>query len=62
MDAYRDEISWPYCGEIDVLEGVGREIDDETGDGINHASCHTRAYYFKQGNHISNTIEVKGLG
>jgi beta-glucanase (GH16 family) len=60
-DAYRDEISWPYCGEIDVLECVGREIDDETGDGINHASCHTRAYYFKQGNHISNTIKMKNM-
>ena len=60
-DGYRDERSWPYCGEIDVLEGVGREIDDATGDGINHASCHTRAYYFKQGNHISNTIEVSDM-
>ena len=61
-DAYRDERSWPYCGEIDVLEGVGREIDDTTGNGINHASCHTRAFYFKQGNHISNTLEVGGMG
>jgi len=61
-DDYRDERSWPYCGEIDVLEGVGREIDDATGDGINHASCHTRAYYFKQGNHISNTKAVPGMG
>jgi beta-glucanase (GH16 family) len=33
-DAYRDEISWPYCGEIDVLECVGHEVDQETGDGI----------------------------
>uniref|UniRef100_UPI004048CFB9 family 16 glycosylhydrolase n=1 Tax=Roseivirga sp. TaxID=1964215 RepID=UPI004048CFB9 len=45
-DAYRDELSWPYCGEIDVLECVGSEIDDLTGNGINHASCHTRTYYF----------------
>lgn len=57
-DAYRDEKSWPYCGEIDVLEGVGREIDDATGNGQNHASCHTRAFYFKQGNHISSTRAV----
>jgi beta-glucanase (GH16 family) len=27
-DAYRDEISWPYCGEVDILECVGREIDN----------------------------------
>jgi hypothetical protein len=60
-DAYRDEISWPYCGEIDVLECVGREIDQDTGDGINHASCHTRAYYFKQGNHLTSTINVKNM-
>lgn len=60
-DAYIDEKSWPYCGEIDVLEGVGREIDDATGDGINHASCHTRAYYFKQGNHISTQRPVADM-
>ncbi|MCB9245050.1 MAG: family 16 glycosylhydrolase [Flavobacteriales bacterium] len=51
-DSYRDEISWPYCGEIDVLESVGFEMDPETGHGINHATCHTRSYYFKQGNQI----------
>ncbi|MEO0898286.1 MAG: glycoside hydrolase family 16 protein [Bacteroidota bacterium] len=60
-DDYVDELSWPYCGEIDVLECIGSEIDDETGDGINHASCHTRAYYFKNGNHITNTIPVKDM-
>ncbi|MEM8710276.1 MAG: glycoside hydrolase family 16 protein [Planctomycetota bacterium] len=60
-DDYRDEVSWPYCGEIDIMEAVGREIDDASGDGINHGSCHTRAYYFKQGNHISNTIPVEGM-
>lgn len=60
-DAYRDELSWPYCGEIDVLECVGREIDETSGDGINHASCHTRAYFFKQGNHITSTIPVKNM-
>ncbi len=60
-DSYRDEISWPYCGEIDVLECVGREIDELTGNGINHASCHTRAYYFKQGNQITSTIPVKNM-
>ena len=60
-DAYRDEISWPYCGEIDVLECVGYEIDDSTGDGINHATCHTRAYYFKQNNQIGSEIAVKNM-
>ncbi len=60
-DDYRDEVSWPYCGEIDIMEAVGHEIDDESGDGINHGSCHTRAFYFKQGNHISETIPVKSM-
>ena len=60
-DDYRDELSWPYCGEIDVLECVGSEIDDETGDGINHASCHTRTYYFKEGTHITAVTNVKDM-
>lgn len=60
-DSYRDELSWPYCGEVDILECIGKEIDDESGDGINHGSCHTRAYYFKINNHITNTIEVKDM-
>ena len=60
-DAYRDEVSWPYCGEIDVLECVGYEIDDATGNGMNHATCHTPAYYFKQGNQISADIAVENM-
>lgn len=61
-DSYRDEVSWPYCGEVDILETVGRELDDETGDGIAHFSVHTRAYYFKQGNEIKATKQIKQLG
>ena len=60
-DDYRDEISWPYCGEVDIMEAVGKEISDDTGNGINHGSCHTRAYYFKQGNHITNVLPVDGM-
>ena len=60
-DTYKDELSWPYCGEIDVLECVGYEINDTTGKGINHATCHTRAYYFKQGNQIGSEIEVDSM-
>jgi beta-glucanase (GH16 family) len=60
-DAYRDEVSWPYCGELDILENYGWEIDDDTGDGLTHFSCHTRAYYFKQGNHIAKRMHVKQL-
>jgi len=60
-DTYKDELSWPYCGEIDVLECVGYEINDTKGNGINHATCHTRAYYFKQGNQIGSEIEVDSM-
>ena len=60
-DDYRDELSWPYCGEIDVLECVGSEIEDATGKGINHASCHTRTYYFKEDTHITATIPIEDM-
>lgn len=60
-DSYRDELSWPYCGEIDILECVGYEINDTTGNGLNHATCHTPAYYFKQGNQISSVIEMENM-
>ena len=60
-ESYRDELSWPYCGEIDVLECVGYEINDTTGKGKNHSTCHTRAYYFKQGNQIGAEIEVDSM-
>lgn len=60
-DAYKDELSWPYCGEIDVLECVGYEINDSTGSGLNHATCHTRKYYFKQGNQIGADIKVDSM-
>ena len=60
-DVYEDELSWPYCGEIDVLECVGYEIDDETGSGLNHATCHTRAYYFKQGNQIGSEMKLDSM-
>lgn len=60
-DDYVDEISWPYCGEIDILESVGYEVNDETGDGIAHATVHTPAYYFKINNQISSTKEVKNI-
>ena len=60
-DAYIDELSWPYCGEIDIMESVGYEMDDETGDGTAHASVHCRAYYFKLGNHHTSVIPVKNM-
>jgi beta-glucanase (GH16 family) len=60
-DSYVDEKDWPYCGEIDILESVGYEVNDETGDGIAHATVHTPAYYFKINNQISSTREVRNI-
>jgi len=60
-DEYKDELSWPYCGEIDVLENVGFEMDPKTGDGKTHASVHCGAYYFKLGNQPTSIIDVKNM-
>ncbi len=60
-DSYVDELSWPYSGEIDILESVGYEIDDENGDGIAHVTMHTPAYYFKIGNQISGQKDVYNM-
>ncbi|MBL7111206.1 MAG: family 16 glycosylhydrolase [Bacteroidales bacterium] len=60
-DAYVDEISWPYCGEIDILESVGFEMDDASGNGKAHASIHCGAYYFKLGNQPTGIIDVKNM-
>ncbi len=60
-DKYVDEISWPYCGEIDVLENVGFEIDSITGSGKTHASIHCGAYYFKLGNQPTSIKDVENM-
>ncbi len=58
---YVDELSWPYCGEIDILESVGYEMNDSTGLGIAHASAHCGAYYFKLGNQPTGTTPVERM-
>jgi len=60
-DEYKDELSWPYCGEIDVLENVGFEMEPKTGSGKTHASVHCGAYYFKLGNQPTSIIDVKNM-
>jgi beta-glucanase (GH16 family) len=60
-DEYRDELSWPYCGEIDVLENVGFELDPKTGNGKTHASVHCGAYYFKLGNQPTSIVDVENM-
>lgn len=60
-DDYVDELSWPYCGEIDILESVSFEMDPATGNGRAHASAHCGAYYFKLGNQPTGITEVKNM-
>ncbi len=60
-NTYVDEKDWPYCGEIDILESVGYEVDNETGDGTAHATVHTPAYYFKINNQISSQKDIPNM-
>ncbi|MDA3892117.1 MAG: family 16 glycosylhydrolase [Salinivirgaceae bacterium] len=60
-DTYVDEISWPYCGEIDIMESVAFERDTVKDEGVAHASVHSRAYYFKIGNQVSATIPIPDM-
>jgi beta-glucanase (GH16 family) len=60
-DSYVDELSWPYCGEVDILENVGSEIDDATGNGKTHGSVHYEGYYFKKGNQIPFVTNVENM-
>lgn len=60
-DSYVDELSWPYCGELDIMESVGFELDDETGNGLAHASLHCEAYYFKIGNQKTYVVDVENM-
>lgn len=60
-DKYVDELSWPYCGEIDIMECVGYEINDTTGNGLHHASVHCGAYYFKLNNQPTGITEVNNM-
>ena len=60
-DNYVDELSWPYCGEIDIMESVGYEMNDSTGNGIAHASVHCGAAYFKLGNQPTGVVDRKNM-
>ncbi|MEI6677951.1 MAG: family 16 glycosylhydrolase [Mariniphaga sp.] len=60
-DEYTDEFSWPYCGEIDVLESVGFELNGVNGNGKTHASVHCGTYYFKLGNQKTAITDVENM-
>jgi beta-glucanase (GH16 family) len=52
LGANVDQVGWPTCGEIDIMENVG--YDPETIV----ASVHTAAYNHAQGTHKNATIRV----
>jgi len=60
-DTYVDEIDWPYCGEIDILESVAWERNNEKDEGIAHASVHCRAKYFKIGNQVTASVPLTDM-
>ncbi len=47
-----DEVGWPACGEIDIMEFVGYE------PGVIHANIHTRRYNHVQGTGKGSRIQV----
>lgn len=49
----RDEVGWPACGEIDIMENVGfdpRRV---------HGYVHTKAYNHINGNQKGNSVELE---
>ena len=60
-DSYVDEMSWPFTGEIDVMELVGYENDSTKHIGKSHASLHCGAYYFKLNNQPTNIVDIKNM-
>lgn len=48
-----DELGWPACGEIDIMEHVGYDPD------VIHANIHTKAYNHSLGTGKGDKIQVK---
>jgi len=47
-----DEVGWPHCGEIDIMENVGYDPD------MIHANAHTQAYNHVIGTHKGSSLYV----
>jgi beta-glucanase (GH16 family) len=60
-DDYIDELSWPHCGKIDILESVGYNMNDATGHGKAHASTHSGAAYFNPVNQPTGIAAVDNM-
>jgi len=53
LGSNRDELSWPACGEIDIMENVGYDPDTI------HANIHTKAYNHTIGTNKGSRIKVQ---
>lgn len=47
-----DQVGWPECGELDIMENVGFDPDRV------HANIHTEAYNHVKGTNKGNSVEV----
>ncbi len=47
-----DDVGWPACGEIDIMENVGFDPD------VVHATIHTEAYNHTKGTNKGNHLIV----
>jgi beta-glucanase (GH16 family) len=50
-----DEVGWPRCGEIDIMENVGFEPEKI------HGTIHTDAYNHVKGTHKGGVVDVPGV-
>ena len=53
LGSNRDQLSWPACGEIDIMENVGYDPDTI------HANIHTKAYNHTIGTNKGSRIKVQ---
>lgn len=50
-----DKVGWPSCGEIDILETVGRRYEEL------HFSLHSKTYNHKINTHITEVKQIKDI-
>ncbi|MBQ2676706.1 MAG: glycoside hydrolase family 16 protein [Clostridia bacterium] len=55
LSADRDNVPWPLCGEIDIMEHVGKDQDEI------HYSLHTKLYNHKINTQLTLHEQIKGV-
>lgn len=51
-NSFKDDMSWPLCGEIDIMEHIGRNQNTI------HVSLHTKTYNFHDNSQYTKTIII----